>query len=70
MDKRKEIMLNGFKQQVSNQTTISDLLSLHNEIDNYFIVIRNGDYVFPHSYSSTVINEGDKIEFVKLYSGG
>lgn len=70
MSKKIKIMLNGFQESVPEQITISSLISRCDEQDVHLIVERNGQFVFPQDYSSTMISEGDRLEFINPNFGG
>ncbi|HBE45618.1 MAG TPA: hypothetical protein DDW17_09325 [Deltaproteobacteria bacterium] len=65
-----EIILNGFKEKVPANITISQLISYINEKDSHVIVEINSKYVFPQFYSSTIVSDGDRVEFINPDFGG
>ena len=65
-----EIILNGIREKVPSGTTIADLISRAGEADRHLIVECNNRFVHGHTYPSTVLNDGDKIEFINPDFGG
>ena len=65
-----EIVLNGIKEKVYSGVTIADLLSRNGEKDKHLIVECNNRYVHSHAYPSTVLHDGDKLEFINPDFGG
>ena len=65
-----EIVLNGMKEQVVPGTTIKDLLRSTCENDGHVIVERNNRFVHNDLYYSTILEDGDKVEFINPDFGG
>ncbi|MBA4418631.1 MAG: thiamine biosynthesis protein ThiS [Syntrophus sp. (in: bacteria)] len=65
-----EVILNGTKEKVPVDTTISQLLVLENERDKHVVVELNNKYVFLQKYETTVVSDGDRIEFINPDFGG
>lgn len=65
-----EITLNGIKEKVATGTTIADLLGRADEKDRHLIVERNNRFVHLFAYPSTVLDDGDKVEFINPDFGG
>lgn len=65
-----EIIINGLTEKVPKNATISLLIALFEENDAHLIVERNGQFVYPQKYSSTIVSEGDRIEFINPSFGG
>ena len=68
----KEIMivLNGVKEATHEGVSISRLMEIFNESDKGVIVELNGRFVHAREYSRTVLNEGDRVEFLYAACGG
>lgn len=65
-----EVIINGVKEIVPKDLTIAELIELFNEKDKGLIVEKNNRYVFPSKYKTTIVNNGDKIEFINPDFGG
>jgi thiamine biosynthesis protein ThiS len=70
MNKKIEIIVNGFKEKVPENRTMSDLIDYFQEKDAHMIVEHNGKFVYPQQYEKTAISEGDTIEFINPDFGG
>lgn len=70
MGREIEIIVNGFKEKVPENATISFLIARFEEDDVHLIVERNGRFVYPQSYSSITVSEGDRVEFINPNFGG
>jgi thiamine biosynthesis protein ThiS len=70
MGKEIEILFNGVKERVLQDTTVSDLITQLAEKDGGLIVEVNNRFVFPQKYSSTILLQGDKVEFINPDFGG
>lgn len=69
-DKHISITVNGFKEKVPENASISFLITHFKEGDSDLIVEYNGRFVYPDKYSTTVVSEGDIIEFINPNFGG
>lgn len=65
-----EIILNGMKEKVPPGTTIADLMSRTGETDKHVVVERNNRFVHGYAYPSTVVDDGDTVEFINPDFGG
>ena len=65
-----EIIVNGLKESVREDSTIFDLIDHFNEDDVHLIVEQNGQFVYPKQYSTTKVLQGDRIEFIDPNFGG
>ena len=65
-----EVIINGVKEIVPKDLTMAELIELFNEKDKGLIVEKNNRYVFPSKYKTTIVNNGDKIEFINPDFGG
>lgn len=70
MGREIEIIVNGFKEKVPENATISFLIARFEENDVHLIVERNGRFVYSQRYSSTTVSEGDRVEFINPSFGG
>jgi len=65
-----EITFNGATEKVSCGTTVADLIAQSGENDKNLIVERNNRFVHPHTYASTPVSHGDRIELINPDFGG
>ena len=70
MRKEVVVVVNGFRERVPEEATISDLISRFGERDTHLIVEHNGRFVFAKQYDTTRIAAGDRIEFIHPDFGG
>ena len=64
------IDVNGFKEKVPSGLTIAELIERLEEGDTHLIVEHNGRFVYPKDYSSVIVKNGDRIEFINPNFGG
>lgn len=66
-----KITLNGFPEELNGYTiSIQELLEHLQEDDPAVIVERNGRFVYRKDFPSTIIEEGDRLEFIHPSFGG
>ena len=65
-----EIIVNGDRERVPSDSTISLLIDRFEEGDTHLIVQRNGRCVYPDDYAATAVAPGDTIEFIHPAFGG
>jgi len=65
-----EIIVNGHKETVPVNSTLSFLIRYFNEYDGDLIVEHNGRFIYPGQYSQISLREGDIIEFINPNFGG
>jgi len=64
------IHLNGLKESIADDLTVSDLIEWAREGDPDLIVEVNGRYVFPNNYEKYKIQSNDRVEFINPNLGG
>ncbi len=64
------IIVNGLKEKVPENSTVSFLISHFGEDFTHPIVEHNGQFVYSQQYPTTVVSEGDRIELINPLSGG
>ena len=64
------IQLNGFKETISDNLSIKDLIELFEEGDPDLIVELNGRYIAPKDYGTKMVIENSIIEFINPNLGG
>ena len=64
------IELNGFKESIPDNISVSTLIDLFKEGDPDLIVEINGKYIFSKNYKTQMIMESDTIEFINPNLGG
>lgn len=66
-----KITVAGEKKEVSDGLTVSGLIELENvETPQYVTVSVNEEFVDSGAFESTVLKEGDEIEFLYFMGGG
>ena len=65
-----DIILNGVKETIREGMSIAQLMEISDESDKGLIVELNGRFVFAREYSTTILNEGDRVEFINAACGG
>jgi thiamine biosynthesis protein ThiS len=70
MDKTIEVIINGLKETLAENTTISQLIVGYKEGDVDLIVERNGRFVYPRKYEEIILLNDDRIEFINPNFGG
>jgi len=65
-----EITINGVKENVPEDSSITDLMGRFQDKKAHIIVQYNGEFVYPEKHATTVVKEGDKIEFINPDLGG
>jgi thiamine biosynthesis protein ThiS len=69
-DRYIEIILNGLPQPVPADSSLEDLIRDLEEADPDLIVELNGCFVYPRDYATTIVGEGDRLEFINPNFGG
>ena len=64
------IQLNGAAQQISQSQNLDGLLGELNDLPDNFAIAVNENFVPQGAYSSTPINDGDRIELLVPMQGG
>ena len=70
MDKTINVVINGLKETISENTTISQLIVGYKEGDVDLIVEHNGRFVYPRKYEEIILLHDDRIEFINPNFGG
>ena len=70
MEKIIELIINGFKETIAENMTISKLIFRYREGDAALIVEHNGRFVYPRKYGEIILLNGDRIEFINPNFGG
>ena len=65
-----KIKLNGQEKQISEETTVQDLLDEMNIKNTMFVVEKNLEILPKEQYNLYKIVEGDNIEIVGFFGGG
>jgi len=65
------IKINGDVQEVSLPLSVLDVIQLNNVIQPEMVSVqRNGEFVLKDDYASTLLNEGDEVDFLYFMGGG
>ncbi|MFO7987247.1 MAG: MoaD/ThiS family protein [Desulfatiglandaceae bacterium] len=67
---RIEVTINGFREKVVKNSSITALIMEYDEMESAMIVERNGRFVYPQDYEKTVAEPGDVLEFIHPDFGG
>jgi len=67
---RIEVIINGFREKVSKGSSITALILAYDEMDSAMMVEKNGRFVYPRDYETTVVEPGDVLEFIHPDFGG
>lgn len=70
MEPKIEITLNGIREKVLSGTSIHDLIVQERENDKNLIVEKNNRFIHPHTYGSTILEDGDRVELINPDFGG
>ncbi|MEI7449759.1 MAG: sulfur carrier protein ThiS [Desulfomonile sp.] len=66
-----KVIFNGFTEEFDgSNVTIRDILNITNEDDPGVIVEVNGRFVYRKDFTTTIIMEGDRVEFIHPSFGG
>ena len=65
-----EILLNGVEEITHDGVSIAQLMEISGEGDEGVIVELNGRFVYAREYSTTLLREGDRVEFIYAACGG
>ena len=66
-----KIKVNGNEQEISNPVSLTDLIALNNVAQPSMVSIQlNGEFVVRDDYDSTLVNEGDEVDFLYFMGGG
>ncbi len=70
MNRKIQIIVNGLEERVPENSTVSNLIELFKEDDAHLIVEYNGQFLYPQQYATTIVVDGDRIEFINPNFGG
>jgi thiamine biosynthesis protein ThiS len=65
-----EILLNDLPLQVPAMSSLAALIRDLEEADPDLIVELNGRFVYPRDYATTIVSDGDGLEFINPNFGG
>jgi sulfur carrier protein len=64
------VTINGFFEEVPEQTTIAEVISRNQEFDVHMIVELNHRFIHQKDYEATVLKDGDVVELIHPAFGG
>jgi len=65
------LKINGDVQEVSLPLSVLDVIQLNNVFQPEMVSVqRNGEFVLKDDYASTLLNEGDEVDFLYFMGGG
>ncbi|MEM6885062.1 MAG: sulfur carrier protein ThiS [Verrucomicrobiota bacterium] len=65
-----EITLNGETKSFENSTTLMDLVEAHGLKVNAILIELNGEAILRSQWSTRKIQQGDRMEFLRVVAGG
>ncbi|MEW6666473.1 MAG: sulfur carrier protein ThiS [Thermodesulfobacteriota bacterium] len=65
-----QIIVNGCKENVPENSTISRLIDHFGQRGPDLMVHRNGQYVWQRQYGTTIVEEGDRLDLIHIDFGG
>lgn len=66
-----KIKVNGNEQEISNPISLTDLIALNNVAQPSMVSIQlNGEFVVRDEFDSTLVKEGDEVDFLYFMGGG
>jgi thiamine biosynthesis protein ThiS len=70
MNGKIQIIVNGLEERVLENFTVANLIEIFKEDDAHLIVEYNGQFLYPQKYATTIVVDGDRIEFINPNFGG
>ncbi len=65
------LKINGTDQELNLPLSVMDVIKLNNVFQPEMVSVqRNGEFVLKDDYSSTLLNEGDEVDFLYFMGGG
>ena len=64
-----QIILNGIKKEIPENTTLAALLSKL-ELPKFFVVEKNMNIIYKENFSNEILKNGDNIEVATFCGGG
>lgn len=66
-----KIVVNGTAQEIESSISISELIKLNNVAQPEMVSIQlNGEFVTRDEFDSTVVKDGDEVDFLYFMGGG
>jgi thiamine biosynthesis protein ThiS len=65
-----QVTINGFEEKVKKGSSITELIQKYDEMESAMMVERNGKFVYPQNYDTTLPEAGDALEFIHPDFGG
>jgi sulfur carrier protein len=65
------VIVNGKLQVLENPITLAKLIALNNITQPDMVSVQlNGEFIYKESYESTILNDGDEVDFLYFMGGG
>ncbi len=64
------ITANGKREQIALPCSLTQFLATHSLDPRQVAVERNGEVVFRSAYASTQLQDGDRLEIIRVVAGG
>ncbi|MGH2678373.1 MAG: sulfur carrier protein ThiS [Actinomycetota bacterium] len=65
-----QVVVNGTGFDLSEETTVSELLRMRGLDPRYVVVERNGEPLSRDRYGAVLLEDGDRLELVRAVAGG
>lgn len=64
------LRVNGETRAIERVMTVQEFLEAHNMVLPFMAVARNGEVLHKHEYPKVLLQDGDRIEVVRMVGGG
>ena len=65
-----KLRVNGESRSIDRQMTIQEYLQANNLVLPFMAVARNGEVLHKHEYPDVLLEDGDRLEVVRMVGGG
>ncbi len=65
-----KLVLNGDEREIDGSRTVADLLNYLGFSDIPMLVEHNGTALFPREFPATELQNGDRLEIIRVVAGG
>ena len=64
------LRINGEERAIPRPMTVQEFLQANNLVLPFMAVARNGEVLHKHEYPTVLLEDGDRIEVVRMVGGG
>ena len=64
------LRVNGEDRALDREMTVQEFLEANNMVLPFMAVARNGEVLHKHEYPTVLLEDGDRIEVVRMVGGG